>query len=198
MALVFDAPVSEPAHTPAIAAISAKLRTLHEARARAELAAADALAPGSDRVRWRGALMAQVAVIKGLPGPAEATGGAALTGADGTAVTKALEALGWDPAGVFFTLSRPEPGIDLARATGRLRLQLEAVDPLVIVALDANAATDIAEAFGTAPLAFGVAARVLGRTLVAVDGFEAALGDSKGKQRVWSELKAAKSEGPVY
>jgi len=190
--------VSDKAQSPDTSQIAVKLRALHEARARAELTAADALAPGSDRVMWRGALLAQIAVVKGLPGPAEATGGAALSGADGVAVTKALEALGWDPATVFYTLSRPEAGMDRARAADRLRLQLEAVDPRAIVALDADAAADLAEAFGCEPLVPVTALRVLGRALVAVDGFEAALGDEKRKQAVWAQLKAAKPEGPVY
>ncbi|HSK46770.1 MAG TPA: hypothetical protein VLA05_02060, partial [Coriobacteriia bacterium] len=57
---------------------TAALRALHEARAVAELAAADASAPGSDVVAWRGNLVPSVAVVKGLPGPAEAAGGPAL------------------------------------------------------------------------------------------------------------------------
>jgi CheY-like chemotaxis protein len=190
--------VSESADKPVRPDLAAKLRALHESRARAELTAADALAPGSDRVMWRGALLAEVAVVKGLPGPAEATGGAALSGADGDAITKALEALGWGPERVFFTLSRPEPGMDPTRAADRLRLQLEAIDPLAIVALDAEAAADLVQAFGCEPLVPGVASRVLGRSLVALSGFEAALAEPKAKQRVWGELKAAKPEGPVY
>ena len=191
--------MSEPANTPGSAEVATKLRALHEARARTELAAADALAPGSDRVAWRGALLAEVAVVKGLPGPAEATGGAALSGADGDALAKALEALGWDAATIFYTLSRPEPGIDTSRRGDRLRLQLESVDPRAIVALDAEAAADIAAAFGCEePVPGAVPLRVLGRQIVAVSGFEAALADPKAKQRVWGELKSARPEGPVY
>lgn len=189
--------MSEPGDST-IDAIADKLRALHLARAKAELAAADALAPGSDRVRPSGALMAEIAVVKGLPGPAEASGGTAMSGADGTALLKALEALGYGADTVFLTLSRPEPGMDRERAADRLRLQLESVDPNVIVTLDAEAAADVAEAFGCELPAPGVTQRVLGRRIVAVSGFEAALGDPKAKQRVWAELKAAKPEGPVY
>lgn len=190
--------MSEPSDT-SIDIVADKLRALHEARVKAELAASGALAPGSDRVAPRGALMAQIAVVKGLPGPAEASGGAAMSGADGTALLKALEALGYPEDSVFFTLSRPEPGIDRERASDRLRLQLESVDPRVIVALDAEAAADFAEAFGCEqPLPGAMPLRVLGRRIVAVSGFEAALADPKAKQRVWAELKAAKPEGPVY
>lgn len=142
--------------------------------------------------------MAQVAAVKGLPGPAEASGGAAISGADGIALLKALEALGYPADAVFLTLSRPEPGLDRERASDRLRLQLESVDPNVIIALDAEAAADIAEAFGCATPIPGTPLRVLGRRIVAVGGFEAALADPKGKQRVWAQLKAAKPEGPTY
>lgn len=190
--------MSQPEDT-VVDGVADKLRALHEARARAELSAADALAPGSDRVAPRGALLAEVAAVKGLPGPAEASGGAAMSGADGEALLKALEALGYALGSVFFTLSRPEPGVSPERASDRLRLQLEAVDPRVIIALDAEAAADVAEAFGCEqPRPGASAVRVLGRRLVAVSGFEAALANPKAKQRVWAELKAAKPEGPAY
>jgi len=88
--------------------------------------------------------------------------------------------------------------MDPERASDRLRLQLESVDPKVIVALDEEAAADIAEAFGCEKPVPGTVLRVLGRRIVAVSGFEAALADPGTKQRVWAELKAAKPEGPTY
>ena len=174
------------------------VRALFLARARAELAAADSSAPGSDAVAWSGALMASVAAVKGLAGPAEASGGAAFSGADGEALVKALEALGYCADEVFFTVSRPEPGLDREVLADRLRLQVETVDPGVVLALDAEAAADLAEAFGVEPLVFGVPVRVLGRRLLAVDGFEASLGNPARKRRVWEQLKAGKAEGSVY
>jgi hypothetical protein len=54
------------------------------------------------------------------------------------------------------------------------------------------------EAFGCAPLHPGRPQRVLGRRVVAVDGFEAALTDGRTKRRAWEQLKAARPEGPVY
>lgn len=175
-----------------------QVRALFEARARAELAAADALAPGSDAVEWAGALLAEVVVVKGLAGPAEATGGAALSGPDGEAARKALRALGYADAGLFFTLSRPEPGIPAERRGDRLRMQIEAVDPALVLALDREAAEDLAEALGIAQPEFGQPVRVLGRRIVAVDGLEASLADPARKKRVWRQLQAAKAEGPVY
>jgi hypothetical protein len=147
---------------------------------------------------WRGALLAEVAVVKGLPGPAEAAGGPALSGADGDALEKALEALGWRPEDVFFTLSRPVAGADPTRRADRLRLQIEAVDPVVTIALDRHAAEDLGAAFAEEPIAPGVPREVLGRRLVALTAFEASLGDQRLKQQAWGELQAATPPGPVY
>ena len=189
--------MSKPADKPA-RLTPEQVRSLFEVRAKAELAAADALAPGSDVVAHSGALFAAVALVKGLPGPAEASGGAALSGADGEAAHKALAALGWAEDAIFAALSRPEPGLPAEQRADRLRMQLEAVDPALVIALDAEAAADLAEAFGVARPAFGAEQRVLGRRIVAVDGFEASLVDTARKKRVWTQLQAAKAEGPVY
>lgn len=175
-----------------------EVRALHTARVRAELAAADSLAPGADRVEWSGSLLPEVAVVKGLPGPAEATGGAALSGADGEALAKALAALGWAEGSWFATLSRPEPASETNVRTQRLRLQLEAVDPRVIIALDAEAAEDLAHAFGLTHLRIGEQVRSFGRRIVAIEGFEASLADDGRKRRVWQQLQVAKPDTPVY
>ncbi len=182
----------------AFAARAEHIRAEHEARARAELAAADRCAPGSDVVPLSGALIAEVALVKGLPGPAEASGGGAVTGADGEAADRALDALGWSTGAVFRTVSRPEPSIEPAARAARLRGQLEAVDAGTIIALDRVAADDLAEAFDIEPLAFGIVVQAGGRRLVAVDGLEEALGDEGRKRRVWQQFRAAAPEGPVY
>ena len=171
---------------------------LHEARARSELLAADAMVPGSDGVPWRGALIAEVAVVKGLLGPAEASGGAALSGADGAAAVKALTALGWAESDLFFTLARPQPGAVSASGALRLRAQIEAVDPSLILTLDGEAAADVSAAFGIDQPAWGSGVVALGRRIVAVDGLEASLTDPARKRRVWEQLKATRVEGPVY
>ncbi len=197
MAVVRRSPVSQAADMSAQAAAE-KLCELHRARALAELTAADALSPGSDSVAWRGALIAQVVVVKGLPGPAETSGGAAVSGADGDAAVKALAALGHAEEGLFFTLSRPTADSDASRRAARLRAQIEAVDPSLVLALDDVAAVDVADALGIQRPAWGREVRVLGRRVVAVDGLEASLTDPARKRRVWDQLKAARAEGPVY
>ena len=96
------------------------------------------VAPCSRAWRWS----------RGYPGPAEASGDPALSGPDGVAAGKALEALGYSAAETFFTLSRPEPGMDAPRRVARLRAQIEAVDPAMILAVDDEAADDVSAAFG--------------------------------------------------
>jgi len=174
------------------------LRALHEARVRAELTAADRLLPGSDGVPSAGAHFATIVVVKGLPGPAEASGKPAMSGADGEAARKALAALGWEPASVFFTLSRPGSSTDAPRRAARLRLQIEAVDPEFVLAVDTDAAADVAEALGLERLALGALVRAGGRRVLACDGLEASLGDSARKRRVWSQLKLATPPATVY
>lgn len=168
-------------------------------KAHAELAAADALVPGSDLVAWSGALLARVALVKGLPGPAEAAGGAALSGPDGEAAEKALIALGWPEDSWFSTISRSEPDADAGSIAARLRLQLEAVDPLVVVALDEIAAGDVAAAFQLPqPPAPGRPTVFMGRRFVVVRGLEHSLGDPARKRAAWRQLKDAAPPGPVF
>jgi hypothetical protein len=183
--------------THATGANTEELRLLYQRRVVAELAAADALSPGSDVVRSRGALLATVLALKGLPGPAEATGGPAVSGADAEAFEKALAALGWDPGTAFYSLTRAAPDATAEQRRHRVRALVEAIDPIVAIALDAEAAADLGSAFGVS-LSPGVEARAHGRRLVALSGFESSLGDEERKRRVWRELKAAAPDGPVF
>lgn len=175
----------------------AALRARYEAKAVAELKQADRLAPASDVVSWRGSLIPDVAVVKGRAGVAEAAGGSAMSGADGEALAKALSALGHDPEQAFFTLSRPDSGVDAAARAARLRAQLEAVDAPLVISLDVQAAEDVAAAFGLAALPFGTLAVACGRRLVAVDGFEASLSDEGAKKRIWEQMRPATPATPV-
>lgn len=174
------------------------LRSLHGARVAAELASADALLPGSDAVPSAGARFAAIAVVKGLPGPAEASGQPAMSGADGAAALKALGALGWEGDSVGFILSRPGADTDPAGRAARLRLQVEAVDPELVLAVDAEAAADVAAAFALGEFGFGEVLRADGRRFVACDGLEASLADAARKRRVWTQLKVAVAPGSVY
>ncbi len=183
------------ADSSASAASGEELRALYEAKASAELDLANARAPGADVVPASGDLLAQVALVKGLPGPAEAAGGPALSGPDGAAADSALAELGYDPSAAFRILSRPEPGLGSAERVARLRYAVEAVDPSVVIALDAQAAEDVWAAFGMGRVAFGRSVRAKGRTLVALDGLEASLGDQVRKKRIWKQMQAIRVGG---
>lgn len=177
---------------------AAEVRANYEARAIAEIADADNTLVGHVPVPWSGAVLASVVAVKGLPGPAEAAGGAAMSGADGEALEKALEALGWPSGSWFFTVSRVAGVDETAAFAKRVRAQVEAVGARVVVALDGEAAADLAGAFDTKPLRFGSERSVAGRRLVAVEGFEGALAVPGRKRVVWSQLQKAAPDGPVY
>ena len=173
------------------------LERTYAEKAHAELAAADRVAPGSDSVPWSGDVFAEIVLVKGEPGPAEVSGGPALSGPDGVAVRKALEALGFDPDSVLATVARPEAGIDASLLRERLRMQIEAVDPTVVVALDATATAEIAAAFNLGTVPFGTKVYSGGRLIVAVDGFEASLADERAKRRVWKQMQAIEVRPPA-
>ncbi len=149
-------------------------------------------------VPWTGDVMAEVVLVKGGPGPAEASGGGALTGQDGEAIRKALEALGFDSPKVFCTLSRPSGPIDAAEAARRICEQVETVDPQAVIALDGTAASDLAAAFGLPRLEPGKTRAHHGRTFLALDGFEASLGTTSRKRKVWNQLRNLKPRGSAW
>jgi hypothetical protein len=192
-----DHPLADPGSGTRPADTVDDIRAAFGGKVAAEVAAADALAPGSDAVPARGNPLARVLVLKGLPGPAEASGGPAVSGADGEAIVKALVALGYGEDDAFYSLTRPDPSILADRRVARVGALLEAVDPLVVVALDAEAAEDISAAVGERVVPASPR-EVMGRRYVAVDGLEASLGDERRKRRVWRQLQGAVPAGPVY
>jgi hypothetical protein len=164
---------------------------IYTAKARAELARADAFLPGSEMVAGSGDLFGRVMLVKGVPGPEDERAGTALAGPDGEAAAKALRALGLDSGGVYRTCSRPVADGDPDAVVERLAWIVEAVDPDVAIALDGEAATDLARAVGVEELLPGEPVRRHGRAVLAVDGLEASLGDEVRKARVWEQLKRA-------
>ena len=99
------------------------------------------------------------------------------------------------------TAGEPLP-VDLFREA------LEALDPEAVILLD-DAAADllretyadalaIIEDFDTAMLKPGLIAPVLGRRVLALDGFEAALSQPAEKQRMWAYLKQMPPLGAPY
>ena len=168
-------------------------------------------------VRMRGNAFSAIVLVKGELNANELAGGELLAGADGTALAAALERLGYAPE-EFCALSAiagPEgEGAAPEVASGRplppalFREALEALDPEAVVLLDDTAASLMREAyaeelarieqFDMAMLAPGLVAHVLGRRVLALDGFEAALADGRAKQRMWAYLKQLSPLGAPY
>jgi hypothetical protein len=167
-----------------------QLRAAYLAKSTAEIADADALVgapPGS----WDGPLIdARIAFVAGEP----QARGAVLGERVADAVMKAAEALGAGDA-VFAVSSRPVHGIDADAAAKRLRLALETVDPLAVIALDPRAAADLAAAFGTRDLREGSPVRAFGRALGSAGDFASSLDDPAAKARAWSAMKGIASLG---
>jgi len=174
-----------------ITAEAARIDALYRERAAAELAAADRFVKGADAVLRSGDAPADVLLIKGMSGPEDVSAKRALAGPDGDAIGKALDALELPPSrcAVCSRVGRAQA----AACVRRLRLIVEAVDPRVVIALDPQAAADLAAAFGIEPLEPGCVTRVLGRDVLATDDFAGSLGDDSAKRRVWDQLRALRT-----
>lgn len=168
----------------------AALQSLYESKARAELASAEALLPGSDAVATHGDPMPAVVLVIGEPSDADRTARTALTGAEAEATAKILTALGLDPESALAVCSRPEPGGGDATRAARLEAVVEAADPRIVFALDAAAALDLAAALGLPPLAAGAPVRARGRVAGWVGDLPASLVDESLKAGVWTAFKA--------
>lgn len=168
-------------------------------------------------VRMAGNAFSPVVLIKGELNDAERSGEPLLSGADGTALRAALGAIGWEPQDLCVLAAVAGSG-DEAVAGGLMageplpvdlfREALEALDPEAVILLD-DAAADllretyadalaIVEDFDTAMLKPGLIAPVLGRRVLALDGFEAALSQPAEKQRMWAYLKQMPPLGAPY
>lgn len=168
-------------------------------------------------VRMAGNAFSPVVLVKGELNDAERSGEPLLSGADGTALRAALGAIGWEPQDLCVLAAVAGSG-DEAVAGGLMageplpvdlfREALEALDPEAVILLD-DAAADllretyadalaIVEDFDTAMLKPGLIAPVLGRRVLALDGFEAALSQPAEKQRVWAYLKQMPPLGAPY
>lgn len=168
-------------------------------------------------VQMAGNAFSPIVLVKGELNEAEREGEALLSGEDGTALRSALSAIGWAPEDfcALASVSGPDgEGVDLAAVPGEplppelFREALEALDPEAVVLLDGAAADAMREAYGdalaliedfdTAMLKPGLVAHVLGRRVLTLDGFEAALVDKHEKQRMWAYLKQLPPLGAPY
>ena len=158
-----------------------------------------------------------IVLVKGELNDAERAGGDLLSGADGTALRAALGAIGWQPQDLCVLSSVAgtgdgglTDGIPLGEPlpVPLFREALEALDPEAVILLDDSAADlmretyadalSIIDDFDTAMLKPGLVASVLGRRVLALDGFEAALSQPAEKQRMWAYLKQMPPLGAPY
>ncbi|MBN1192324.1 MAG: hypothetical protein JXA36_01325 [Coriobacteriia bacterium] len=177
---------------PETVAEARRLDELYRTKADAEIAAAEALVQAEGAVRGQGDVLAEVALVKGEPGPADLEAGRALAGEDGVAVGKALDALGL-PESRYAFCTRPGKASD-GDALARVRLLVEAIDPLTVILLDSRASADVAAAYGSESPEPGVVGRIGGRKVLAVEDFEKSLGDEASKRRVWKQLRTLARE----
>jgi hypothetical protein len=173
----------------------ATLAKAYAAKARAELRDADALLGAKPAVAGRGDPVAEVVIVKGVPDDTERASRSVLSGADGRAAEKAITALGFDPQRTWATCSRPACADNESYAR-RLEMIVEAVDPRLVVALDDEAAADLAAAYRLAALKPGEPSVVRGRVLGSVGGLAASLADPTEKGRVWGRFQSIAAAVP--
>ena len=167
-------------------------------------------------VRMAGNAFSPIVLVKGELNADELAGGELLAGADGHALRAALGAIGYAPedfCALAAVAGPAQPG-DAVAAAGEplppevLHEALEALDPEAVLLLDDAAARAMRDAyadalvviedFDTAMLKPGLIAPVLGRRVLALDGFEAALNDPREKQRMWAYIKRLPPVGAPY
>lgn len=193
---------------------------MHESAPTKKEALLDAARQEVEALRGRGVRMvgnafSSILLIKGQLNDAELAGGELLSGADGAALRSALTAIGYGPED-FCAMSAVAGAADVSApvAAGEtlplelFREAVEALDPEAIILLDTPAADLLRETyadalvaiedFDTAMLKPGLVAHVLGRRVLALDGFEAALGDKREKQRMWAYIKQLPPAGAPY
>lgn len=167
-------------------------------------------------VRMVGCATSPIVLVKGDLDDAELAGGELLAGADGVALRAALTAIGYAPedfCGISVRAGEARGGVPVAAAGEPLppdvfREAMEALDPEAVVLLDPTAADAMRDAYADALVAIedfdcamlspGLVAHVLGRRVLSLDGFEAALGDAREKQRMWAYLKQLPPAGAPY
>lgn len=168
------------------AAEASRLDGLYRAKARAEIADAEKHARPTGGVRGQGDVLAEVLLVKGEPGSDDLRTKRALSGDDGAAIGKALDALGLPKERYAFCTASADAR---PKRLERVRLLTEAIEPAAVVLLDAVAAADFAEAYEAPEPTPGALVTIGGRAVVATEDFEASLGDDAAKRRAWRQLQ---------
>lgn len=145
-----------------------------------------------------GSVPAPVCLVKGAANESELSGVEPFSGMDGEALSKSLNALGYPENAWTGLMTQYIPGDGSAQnlPAELVRLALEVIDAATIVLCDDQAAESFQAAFGLddkpAP---GQLQYVLGRRVLALGGFEEALGSQEAKQVMWFRLKQLTPEG---
>lgn len=87
------------------------------------------------------------------------------------------------------TFAQVEGANDTKLDAAALRLLVEGLDPYCIVVTDAEAGQLLGEAY-RAPITPNSIARIMGRSVVALDSFESQLKNAQDKQVAWALLKS--------
>lgn len=127
-----------------------------------------------------GAALPLVCVLSGAPLPDQAR----------TALTSSARSLGYGDACAFAVLEGPDGRLDASS----LLLLVEGLDPLCLIAADADAAQLLSEAY-RCPVPAGKPSRIVGRPAVAFESFAAMLSDDRSKQAAWALLKKLPRRG---
>lgn len=164
-----------------------------------------------------GNIASPIVAVKGDLNADERAGGELLGGRDGAALRAALLRLGYAPedfCACAAVLGDGDPDVLPTSQAGEplspelFREAIELIDPEAVILLDDAAASVMREAypdalaaieqFEVAMLEPGLVAHVLGRRVLALDGFEASLDDARAKQRMWAYIKQLPPAGAPY
>ena len=109
------------------------------------------------------------------------------------AIEKSLAAFGYGPAACTYTTLQPGDstveGAEISLDPDALRLLIEGLDPVYLIAAERTAAERLAQAYRTA-FDLDCAARVQGRTTAVFDDLPQLLATERGKQTAWSIFKS--------
>ena len=160
-------------------------------------------------VRIEGNVFSPLLFVKGAAGISSQT--PLLLEAEGKALRAAFGTLGWAPEDECVLCASGEAGTDaqaLPLNPELFREALEAIDPEAVVLLDQAAVDAMQAAYGeelasiedftVAMLEVGSVAHVMGRRVLALQGFAQSLSNPQQKQAMWARMKKLPHVGEPY
>lgn len=106
------------------------------------------------------------------------------------ALASSARSLGYGDACAFAALEGPDGTLDVSS----LLLLVEGLDPLCLIAADADAARLLSEAY-RCPVPHGQPSRIMGRPVVTFSSFASMLANDDDKQAAWALLKKLPRRG---